>query len=49
MPRSIVSDGGSDLKRAMEMLHTTHAEVAHVYDIKHKTALLLKKDAQEGT
>lgn len=46
VPRAILSDGGSDLKRAMQMLHATHGKVAHVYDIKHKTALLLKKQLQ---
>jgi len=43
MPRAIVCDGGSDLKRSMEMLHETDPQVAHLYDVKHKTALLLKK------
>jgi len=46
MPRAIVSDGGSDLKRGMEMLHETHPQVAHLYDVKHKTALLLKKQLE---
>jgi hypothetical protein len=46
VPRAIVSDQGTDLKRAMQMLHTTHAGVAHVHDIKHKTALLLKSELQ---
>ncbi len=46
VPRAILSDGGSDLKRAMELLHTTHGKVAHVYDIKHKTALFLKSAFQ---
>ncbi len=46
VPRAILSDGGTDLKRAMEMLHTNHSEVAPLYDIKHKTALLLKRELQ---
>ena len=44
MPRAVISDGGSDLKRGMEILHQTDPQVAHLYDIKHKTALLLKKE-----
>lgn len=46
LPRAILSDGGSDLKRAMQRLHQTNPEVAHLYDIKHKTALLLKKQLE---
>ena len=44
MPRAIVSDGGTDLKRAMELLHEDHPEVYHILDMKHKTATLLKKE-----
>jgi hypothetical protein len=46
VPLAIVSDGGSDLKRAMELFHDDHAEVRHVYDTKHKMALLLKKELE---
>lgn len=48
VPRQIVSDGGSDLKRGVELLHQTQAAVAHVHDIKHKTALLLKKELAQN-
>ena len=44
VPQAVVSDGGSDLKRAMELFHEDHPEVCHVYDTKHKMALLLKKE-----
>lgn len=46
LPRAVVSDGGTDLKRAMQILQTRHPEVAHLSDIKHKTALLLKQELQ---
>lgn len=45
-PQAIVSDGGSDLKRAMELFHEEYPDVRHVYDIKHKMALLLKKELE---
>lgn len=47
VPLAIVSDGGSDLKRAMELFQEDHAEVRHVYDSKHKMALLLKKELEQ--
>lgn len=43
VPRVVLSDGGTDLKRAMEIFETAHPETAHVLDLKHKHALLLKK------
>lgn len=46
IPRAIVSDGGTDLKRAMEFFRRDHAEVHHVLDIKHKNATLLKKELE---
>ena len=53
VPLAIVSDGGSDLKRAMDFLHQDHPQIRHLLDIKHKNALLLKKelesDARWGT
>jgi hypothetical protein len=48
IPRQIVSDGGTDLKKGMELLHEKHPEVAHIHDIKHKTALLLKKELEHN-
>ncbi len=45
-PREIVSDGGSDLKKGMELFRQTRPAVAHAYDIKHKVALLLKKELE---
>lgn len=46
IPQAIVSDGGSDLKRAIELFHEDHPDVRHVYDTKHKMALLLKKELE---
>jgi hypothetical protein len=46
VPRAIVSDGGSDLKRGVSLFCKTHPKVAHTYDIKHKMALLLKKELE---
>jgi len=50
VPRAIVSDYGSDLKLGIEMFCATQAHCVSLYDIKHKTACLLKaelsKDAE---
>ena len=45
-PRAVVSDGGSDLKRAMEQFREDHPDVHHISDMKHKNATLLKKELQ---
>jgi hypothetical protein len=42
VPQAILSDGGTELKRAMEIFQATHRETRHVLDLKHKQALLLK-------
>jgi len=44
LPRVIVSDDGRDLHRGMSLFQERHDEVAWVYDIKHKTASLLKRE-----
>jgi hypothetical protein len=46
VPRAVLSDGGTDLKRAMEIFEAAHPKTAHVLDLKHKHALLLKKHLQ---
>jgi hypothetical protein len=43
IPRAIVSDEGTDLKRALELFQQQHPEVRHQHDMKHKNALLLKQ------
>lgn len=42
-PRAVVSDGAAELKSGMELFCKDHGEVAHVRDIKHKGATLLKR------
>jgi hypothetical protein len=42
VPRAIVSDGGHDLHAGVEKFRATHPATAWLYDIKHKTACLLK-------
>jgi hypothetical protein len=42
VPRAIVSDGGSDLHAGIERFCRAHPTTAWLYDIKHKTACLLK-------
>jgi hypothetical protein len=46
IPRAVVSDGGSDLKRAMDRVHEDHPDVHHVLDLKHVHALLLKRELE---
>ena len=46
VPRQVLCDGGGDLERGMELLQADHPEVARVYDVKHKMALLLKKELE---
>jgi len=46
VPRAIVSDHGSDLKSGVEQFCQFHPETSTVYDIKHKTASVLKRELQ---
>jgi hypothetical protein len=43
-PRAIVNDHGTDLKAGVEKFCATHSETVTVYDIKHKTAAVLKRE-----
>jgi hypothetical protein len=43
VPQAVLSDGGTELKRAMEIFRAAHPETRQVLDLKHKQALLLKK------
>ena len=43
VPRAVLSDGGTDLKRAMQLFAQAHPDTTHVLDLKHQHALLLKK------
>jgi len=47
VPRLVLCDGGGELDRGMELLRRDHPQVARVYDIKHKMALLLKKELEQ--
>jgi hypothetical protein len=47
VPRAITSDGGPDLHRGIALFRKIHPTTAWLYDIKHKTACLLKH-ALEG-
>jgi hypothetical protein len=41
-PRAIVSDAGSDLRHGINLYRQKHPDTVWTYDIKHKTACLLK-------
>jgi hypothetical protein len=47
VPLAVLSDGGTDLKRGMELLHQDHPKVQHVLDLKHTHALLLKRELEK--
>ena len=47
IPRVIVSDYGSDLKSGIEKFCNAHTHCHSIYDIKHKTACLLKKEMEQ--
>ena len=44
VPREILSDGGSDLQAGIAQFQAAHPETQAIYDIKHKTALVLKHE-----
>ena len=43
VPRLIVGDCGPDIKKGVSLLREKHPKISFIHDIKHKTALLLKK------
>lgn len=47
VPREIVSDHGPDLQSGIEKFCQAHPETCAVYDIKHKTAALLKHELDD--
>ena len=47
VPREIIGDNGSDLKSGVEKFCHEHQETCYVYDIKHKTAVVLKHELQK--
>ena len=44
VPRQIVADHGSDLKAGIEAFCQTHPTTCFIYDVKHKTACVLKHE-----
>jgi hypothetical protein len=46
LPRAIVSDNGRDLRRGLDIFCDEHSSTDWLYDIKHYTASLLKKELQ---
>jgi hypothetical protein len=42
----ILGDQGSDIKSGIERFMLTHTDTCYIYDIKHKTASLLKQSLQ---
>lgn len=46
VPKVIVADHGSDLKSGIERFCKTHPKTRYIYDIKHKTANILKGELQ---
>lgn len=44
VPRAILSDHGSDLNVGIRLFREQHPETSQLYDIKHKTANLLKRE-----
>ncbi|MEA2009061.1 MAG: hypothetical protein U9O54_08055 [Chloroflexota bacterium] len=48
IPRLIVADHGPDLKAGIEKFCQKHQEVDYVYDVKHKTARILKCEFEEN-
>jgi hypothetical protein len=46
LPRAILSDHGSDLKAGVERFGAAHPETSLLYDIKHKTAAVLKRELE---
>ena len=44
VPREIICDHGSDLKAGVETFCAAHLETSAIYDIKHKTAAVLKRE-----
>jgi hypothetical protein len=47
VPREILSDGGSDLQAGIAQFQQAHPKTQASYDIKHKTALVLKHELAE--
>lgn len=49
VPRAVLSDGGTDLKRGMEFFHADHPQVYHIRDVKHAHACFLKRELEHNS
>ena len=47
IPREIIADHGSDVKAGIDKFCQKHQQTCSVYDIKHRSAILLKNELQE--
>jgi len=47
VPREIISDHGSDLKAGIHLFCQQHPQTSAIYDIKHKTAAVLKHELEQ--
>lgn len=47
IPREIVGDQGSDLKKGIEEFCQKHEQTSYIYDIKHATAAVLKRELSD--
>jgi hypothetical protein len=47
VPKEIISDHGSDLKKGIEIFCRQHRQTSYIYDIKHKVAAILKRELKD--
>ena len=47
VPKQIVADNGPDVKAGINIFQENHPETCFIYDIKHKSSVLLKKHLSE--
>ena len=47
VPKEIISDHGSDLKKGIEIFCNRHPQTCFIYDIKHKVAAVLKRELKD--
>ena len=47
VPREIISDHGTDLKKGIEIFCQQHPQTCFIYDIKHKVAAILKRELKD--
>lgn len=48
IPKQIVADHGSDIKKGIELYQENHSEVIYTYDVTHQMANLLKSELSEN-